>query len=89
MGVDVIDVRAAQCLTERPFADFATSAIHTLIDAVADAMIRCGFSTQDARENATVAVSGLRAILLDRLVTGDVARTDRSASRLIEQVAAE
>ncbi|GCE44139.1 transcriptional regulator, TetR family [Rhodococcus wratislaviensis] len=85
----LLQVMGVASVQRGPFSDFATSAIHTLIDAVADAMVRCGISTRHSRDSATVAVSGLRGILLDRLVTGDAARTDRSASRLIEQVVAE
>ncbi|MFE3289160.1 TetR/AcrR family transcriptional regulator [Rhodococcus sp. NPDC059234] len=68
------------------YEDFARSAIDRLVGALADAIARCGCSPGDAVSTATIAVSGLRGILQDRLVTGDVERTDRSAMQLVDLV---
>lgn len=68
------------------YEDFAHAAIDRLVGALADAITRCGCTRAYAASTATVAVSGLRGILQDRLVTSDAERTDHAATELIDLV---
>ncbi|MGW6694674.1 TetR/AcrR family transcriptional regulator [Rhodococcus sp. NPDC054953] len=68
------------------YEDFARSAMNRLVGALTDAIVRCGCTPRDAASHATVAVAGLRGILQDRLITGDIDRTDRAAMQLIDLI---
>lgn len=63
--------------------DLAKETVEVMIGPIADAFIRLGHRREEARERATLLVSGLRGLCQDRLVTGDAARTDAAASHLI------
>ncbi|MET8774197.1 TetR/AcrR family transcriptional regulator [Nocardia sp. NPDC050713] len=78
----MLQVLGAACASDGPYAGYATDAIGTFVAALADGLR--GFGVEDAEVVATVLVSGLRGILQDRVITGDVARTDRAARWLIE-----
>ncbi|MFC8178078.1 TetR/AcrR family transcriptional regulator [Rhodococcus sp. NPDC057297] len=66
--------------------DFAAATVHSLTDALAESLRRCGFD--DALERATVLGAAFRGLLVDRFATGDVHRTDAAAAALFESVAA-
>ncbi|UNN04837.1 hypothetical protein [Rhodococcus opacus] len=68
-----------------PFLDYATSAVDLLVTAIAQVLGRLEPPVSDPTATATILVSGLRGVLLDRLVTGNTARTDRAARQLIDQ----
>ncbi|WP_227997371.1 TetR/AcrR family transcriptional regulator [Nocardia australiensis] len=80
----MLQVVAAACAPHSPYADYANAAIATFVGALADALRRIE-SIDDPEAVATLLISGLRGIILDRLITGDIDRTDRAANRLIEQ----
>ncbi|WP_378734460.1 TetR/AcrR family transcriptional regulator [Nocardia brasiliensis] len=80
----MLQVLGAACTTHSPYADYAKTAIATFIDSLAAGLRGLG-SITDPELVATLLVSGLRGILQDRLITGDVARTDRAARLLIDQ----
>lgn len=81
----MLQVIGAACATDGPFQEYVTESIATFIGALAAGLRRIG-SVDDPEIVATLLVSGLRGILQDRLVTGEVERTDRAARRLIETV---
>jgi AcrR family transcriptional regulator len=80
----MLQVLGAACAPRSPYIDYATSAIAVFVSALADGL-RGLDSIDDPEAVATLLVSGLRGILQDRLITGEVERTDRAARRLIEQ----
>lgn len=69
-----------------PFAEFAERALDTVIGALAAAMVRAGCTAATATADATMISAGFRGLLSDRLITGDVERTELAAERLIGQV---
>ncbi|MGK8520943.1 TetR/AcrR family transcriptional regulator [Nocardia asteroides] len=79
----MLQVLGAACAARSPYLDYATSAISVFVSALADGLR--GLGAADPELVATLLVSGLRGILQDRLITGEVERTDRAARRLIEQ----
>ncbi|MFE1591397.1 TetR family transcriptional regulator [Nocardia sp. NPDC058705] len=70
---------------ERPAA---RDAIVAWVDYAAELLTRAGRDSARARVDATVLASGLKGILLDRLVTGDTQRCDAAAHRLIDALLA-
>ncbi|MFC4127658.1 TetR/AcrR family transcriptional regulator [Nocardia rhizosphaerae] len=90
-GADQTSVRAmlqvigAACAPHGPYADYANDAITIFVEAFTAGLRSIG--TDDEPEVvATLLISGLRGILQDRLITGDVERTDRAARRLIDRM---
>ncbi|TRW88459.1 TetR family transcriptional regulator [Mycolicibacterium sp. 018/SC-01/001] len=65
--------------TYQPYAD---DAVAVMLDPIAGALEGLGFGS-DARVRATLVVSGLRGLCQDGLVTGDRARVDAAAERVI------
>lgn len=53
------------------------------LDPISDALHAAGLTARDARARATMLVSGLRGLALDRYLTGDRQRTDDAARSLI------
>lgn len=80
----LLQVMGTACVQQGPFVEYSTAAIETLVTALAGVLVRLDFNSGDASAAATLMVSGLRGILLDRLITGDVERTDLAAHRLID-----
>ncbi|WP_107659730.1 TetR/AcrR family transcriptional regulator [Nocardia suismassiliense] len=80
----MLQVLGAACAAHSPYAEYAETAIATFIEALA-AGLRSLPSVDDPELVATLLVSGLRGILQDRVITGDVHRTDRAARLLIDQ----
>ena len=84
IGVRVVQVLGAACAPHGPYAHYAGEAVAAFISALT-AGLRGLDSIDDPERVATLLVSGLRGILQDRLITGDLERTDRAAHRLISQ----
>ena len=80
----LLQVLGAACAPGSVYGEYANAAIATFIGTLADALRRIE-SIDDPEAVATLLVSGLRGIIQDRLITGDVDRTDRAARRLIDQ----
>jgi AcrR family transcriptional regulator len=80
----MLQVLAAACAPHSPYIDYATSAFAAFISSLTQAL-RGLESVDDPEVVATLLISGLRGILQDRLITGEVERTDRAARRLIDQ----
>ncbi|MEU7630434.1 TetR/AcrR family transcriptional regulator [Nocardia sp. NPDC049220] len=80
----MLQVLGAACAPRSPYVDYAESAIAVFVAALAEGL-RGLRSVDDPDVVATLLISGLRGILQDRLITGDVDRTDRAARRLIDQ----
>jgi AcrR family transcriptional regulator len=80
----LLQVLGAACAPRGPYAEYANAAIATFIGTLADALRT--IRIDDPEAIATLLVSGLRGIIQDRLITGDVDRTDRAARRLIDQI---
>lgn len=80
----MLQVLGAACASDSPYIDYAKTAIATFVESLADGL-RGLPSIDDPELVATLLVSGLRGILQDRLITGDVERTDRAARLLIDQ----
>lgn len=80
----LLQVLGAACVPGSPYGEYANAAIATFIGMLANALRRIE-SIDDPEAVATLLVSGLRGIIQDRLITGDVERTDRAARRLIDQ----
>ncbi|MGY0489733.1 TetR family transcriptional regulator [Streptomyces sp. WG-D5] len=66
------------------YGALARETVAFMVDPIADAYVRLGHEGPAARERATLLVSGLRGLCQDRLVTGDAARTDAAAHRLVD-----
>lgn len=81
----MLQVLGAACATDGPYQDYATEAIAAFVTALTAALRGVEF-VRDPDVVATLLISGLRGILQDRLITGDVDRADRSARYLIDAV---
>lgn len=68
------------------YGEFARTSVSRWIEPLSEALRRGGQNADDASARATAIVSGLRGIAVDSFVTGDRARTDRSAHLLIDSV---
>lgn len=79
----MMQVLGAACAPHGPYAGYAQAAIATFVQSLA-AGLRHIDTIDDPEVVATLLISGLRGILQDRLITGDVDRTDRAARRLID-----
>jgi AcrR family transcriptional regulator len=65
------------------YRQYAVDAIRAWLDPLTDALQTAGLTARDARARATMMVSGLRGLALDRYLTGDRRRTDDAAHGLI------
>jgi formate dehydrogenase assembly factor FdhD len=65
------------------YGSFAVTAVHAMIQPIAAAFERAGFTPDEAAARATLVVSGLRGLCQDLLVTDDRKRVDAAAERLI------
>jgi AcrR family transcriptional regulator len=82
----LLQVMGTACVQQGPFVEYSTAAIESLVTALTGVLVRLDAAPDDAGAVATVLVSGLRGILLDRLITGDVERTDAAAHWLVDAV---
>lgn len=81
----VLQVLAAASVPDSPFADYAVDAVRVLVTALTEVLHRFDPPVADAEATATLLISAMRGLVLDRLVTGDVDRVDRASRQLIEQ----
>ncbi|WP_368854285.1 hypothetical protein [Nocardia abscessus] len=77
---------AAGLTREAPEHSAAREAILAWVDYATELLTAAGRDPVHARIDATVLASGLKGLLLDRLVTDDPHRCDAAAQRLIEAV---
>lgn len=82
----LLQVLGAACAPGSPYGEYANAAIATFIGTLTDALCRIDTTIDDPEAVATLLISGLRGIIQDRLITGDVERTDRAARLLIDQI---
>lgn len=68
-----------------PFRDYSHDAVSILVDALTEALNRLDPTLPDPRSTATVLISGIRGLLLDRLITGDNTRVSKATRLLINQ----
>ncbi|TQF74824.1 TetR/AcrR family transcriptional regulator [Rhodococcus spelaei] len=80
----LLQVMGTACVQQGPFVEYSTAAIETLVASLTGVLVRLGSEVGEATVVSTLLVSGLRGILLDRLITGDIERTDLAAQRLID-----
>lgn len=81
----VLQVLAEAAIQGGPFLDYAQSATGDIVRELARSLRIINPSHHDPEAVATILVSGVRGLLVDRLVTGDHDRVDRCARLLIEQ----
>lgn len=81
----VVQVLAAASVRQGPFLDYANRAVKSFTGGLAAALECLDTPVDEPEAVATILISGLRGLLVDRYVTGDKDRTDRAAYRLIDQ----
>lgn len=79
----LLEVMALALTQPDLYREYAVDAIRAWVEPLADALGAAGFPARTARARATMLVSGLRGLALDRYLTGDRQRTDDAAARLI------
>ena len=80
----LLEVMALALTRTGSYRRYAVAAVHDWVTPVAEALVRqLGEDPASAEARATLLVSGLRGLALDRFVTGDDVRTDRAAALLI------
>lgn len=62
----------------------AADAVNVMVDPIAEVYRKLGMAQSGAWARASLLVSGLRGLCQDRMVTGDVERTDAAARLLID-----
>ncbi|MDR7301124.1 TetR/AcrR family transcriptional regulator [Haloactinomyces albus] len=70
------------------YHSLADEAVHAMVDPIAQTYRRLGVADLDAQARATLLVSGLRGLCQDRMITGDIERTDTAAHLLIHTATA-
>ncbi len=78
----MLQVLGAACAPGSPYDRYARDAIAVFVEALSAALARIG--VEEPSVVATLLISGMRGILQDRLITGDVERTSRAGRRLVE-----
>ncbi len=80
----LLEVMALALTRPGSYRQYAVAAVHDWVAPIAEALVRdLGEDPASAEARATLLVSGLRGLALDRFVTGDDVRTDRAAALLI------
>ncbi len=80
----LLEVMALALTRTGSYRQHAVAAVHDWVAPIAAALVRdLGADPASAEARATLLVSGLRGLALDRFVTGDDVRTDRAAALLI------
>lgn len=79
----VLQVMVLALTQPRQYGRFAQEAITTWTEPLVEALREAGLPERSARARATLLVSGLRGLALDRYLTGDRRRTDDAADLLI------
>ncbi|GAA3227278.1 TetR family transcriptional regulator [Oerskovia jenensis] len=67
-----------------PHREIAQDAVTAWVVHVERLLVGTGRTPDAARVDATLLTSGFKGLLLDRLVTGDLSRTDAAAQRLVD-----
>lgn len=65
------------------YASVAAEAVTTMVDPLVPVYRNLGFEDLEARARASLLISGLRGLCLDRIVTGDIPRIETAARTLI------
>lgn len=78
--LQVLSLATTDPATYQPYAH---TAVTVILDPVADALVGLGYDRTEAEVRASLVVSGLRGLCQDGLVTGDRARVDAAADRVI------
>lgn len=71
------------------FNRYASDTVMALVTAIDQALCRIGVPQDTARTDATTLAAGLRGLLLDRIVTGDIERTAQAATALIDRMVSQ
>lgn len=79
----LLEVMALALTQPQRYGEHAVQAVQAWVDPLARALEAAGHDRRAAEARATVLVSGLRGLALDRYLTGDRRRTDDAADRLI------
>lgn len=79
----LLEVMALALTQPDLYRQYAVDAVRAWLDPLAEALHAAGLTARDARARATMLVSGLRGLALDRYLTGDRKRTDDAAHDLI------
>jgi AcrR family transcriptional regulator len=79
----LLEVMALALTQPGLYRQHAVDALRAWLDPLSAALRANGLTTRDAHARATMLVSGLRGLALDRYLTGDRQRTDAAAHHLI------
>jgi AcrR family transcriptional regulator len=79
----LLEVMALALTQPSQYRQHAVDAIRAWLAPLSDALHAAGHPARDAQTRATLLVSGLRGLALDRYLTGDRRRTDDAAHHLI------
>jgi AcrR family transcriptional regulator len=79
----LLEVMALALTQPQLYGSHATEALRPWIEPLAHGLHAAGHNRREAAARATVLVSGLRGLALDRYLTGDQQRTDDAAALLI------
>lgn len=80
----MLQVLTASLEDGHPHHAIAQDAISAWVEHVEKLLVGTGSPPDVARTDATLLTSGFKGLLLDRLVTGDLQRTDAAAQRLVD-----
>jgi hypothetical protein len=69
---------------DSPYRAFAAEAVHAWVAPAGEVFVRLGYPEPEAL--ATALVSGIRGLLLDRMITNDHERTDAAVRALVAGV---
>lgn len=79
----LLEVMALALTQPHRYGRHATEAVHSWVTPLVQALREAGHSHRVAAARATLLVSGMRGLALDRYITGDRQRTDDAAALLI------
>lgn len=79
----LLEVMALALTQPELYERYAVDAVRAWLDPLSAALRAAGLAARDAHARATMLVSGLRGLALDRYLTGDRQRTDDAARALI------
>lgn len=80
----MLQVLTASLEDGHPHHAIAQDAISAWVEHVEKLLVGTGSPPDVARTDATLLTSGFKGLLLDRLVSGDLQRTDAAAQRLVD-----
>jgi AcrR family transcriptional regulator len=82
----LVQVLGVASVPGSPFREYADDAVHVLVNALTGVLSRLDPTVPDPEATATLLISGIRGLLVDRLITGDHDRVDRAARTMIERI---